>query len=143
MRHSRLGNFLKFLSRTLEGLAATIILESGVVRQNSTGDTRWDRIKGFTDAYLRADSVKSQIETYRQELRDAMLKLSVSVREREWPLLTEINRASSELLRPLRYSVLNSCSRPLLHGQFPGKRSSQNAPLRYRLTTSREIKSGN
>jgi hypothetical protein len=83
-------NLLKPLFRALGKLAAKIIVESGSVRQNSTGDAGWDRIKRFTTAYLGADSAKLQIEAYRQELRDAMQTLSVSMSERKWPLLTGI-----------------------------------------------------
>jgi hypothetical protein len=83
-------NLLKRLLRALEKLTAKIILESGLVRQNSTGDVGWDKIKEFATAYLGADSAKLQIEAYRQELRDAMQILSVSVREQKWPLLMDI-----------------------------------------------------
>jgi hypothetical protein len=63
----------------LEKLAAKIILDSGLVQQNATEDAGWDRIKIFTTKYIGAESEKLKIETYRQDLRDAMQMLSVSV----------------------------------------------------------------
>jgi hypothetical protein len=66
----------------LEELTAKIIVESGLVQQNPMGDTGWNKIKRFTAKYRGVESEKSKVETYRQELRDAMQMLSVSVSER-------------------------------------------------------------
>jgi hypothetical protein len=43
------------------------------------GDAGWDRIKRFTTKYIGVEYEKLQIDTYRQELRDAMQMLTVSV----------------------------------------------------------------
>jgi hypothetical protein len=69
----------KFIYRVLEKLTAKIIVESGLGQQNSMGDAGWDRIKRFTAKYRGVSSEKLKVETYRQELRDAMQMLSVSV----------------------------------------------------------------
>jgi len=81
----------------LEKLTAKIILESGLVKATATPNTGWDRIKRFTTAYLEADSSKSHIETYRQELRDAMqmLIVSVNMNEQGCTLLTKLHSNAS------------------------------------------------
>jgi hypothetical protein len=76
-------------------LTAKIIVESGLIQQNSMGDAGWDRIKMFITKYRGASSEQLKIEAYRQELRDAMQMLSVSEIERERTLLIGICSISS------------------------------------------------
>ena len=66
------------MNSALEKLSAKIILESGLVQKDTKGNAGWERIKRFATKYMSADSEKSQVETYRQALRDAMQALSVS-----------------------------------------------------------------
>jgi hypothetical protein len=62
-------------------LTAKILYESGLVQQDTKGNAGWEKIKKFATTYIAADSEKSKIGTYRQELRDAMDMLSVGASE--------------------------------------------------------------
>jgi hypothetical protein len=66
------------MDSALEKLSAKIILESGLVQEDTNGDAGWEKIKNFTTMYQSANSEKTQVETYRQALRDAMQALSMS-----------------------------------------------------------------
>jgi hypothetical protein len=72
------------MNSALEKLSAKIIVDSGLVQQETKGNPGWEKIKIFATRYISVDSEKSQVETYRQALRDAMQALSVSVGDRKW-----------------------------------------------------------
>jgi hypothetical protein len=83
------------MSSALEKLSAKIILESGLVQQDTKGNAGWERIKKFATKYLSADSETSQVETYRRALHGTMEALSVSVGHRGWTSLTRVYSETS------------------------------------------------
>jgi ABC-type glutathione transport system ATPase component len=92
------------MSSALEKLSVKIILESGLVQQDTKGNPGWERIKHFTTKYLSADSEKAQVETYRQALRDAMQALSVSMDDRKRAGETHLN-LQQDLLIYVAFSI--------------------------------------